>query len=141
MWVAIIVVLVIALSASIYYYLSGMEEQPTVTSTEIGINTPNAGVMVSEEVAAPEPEEVSVTIGNFAFLPASLTVKKGTVVVWTNTDLVVHDVVGTDGKLPELKSPLFGQGGTYRFSFDEVGSFAYYCSVHPSMRGTVTVEE
>jgi len=82
----------------------------------------------------------SVTIQNFAFSPASITVKKGTTVTWTNKDATPHTVTqdsGTTGA--DLDSPHLSQGQTYKETFNTVGTFHYHCSIHPNMTGTVTV--
>ena len=82
----------------------------------------------------------SVTISNFAFSPANITVKKGTTVTWTNKDSVTHTVVETDSKTGP-KSENLDQGKSYSFTYDTAGSYAYHCSIHPNMTGTVTVTE
>ncbi|MDP3725956.1 MAG: plastocyanin/azurin family copper-binding protein [bacterium] len=86
----------------------------------------------------PVPLRVSATIQGFAFSPAVVTVKKGTTVVWTNNDSVGHTVTGGE-RGPN--SRLLGQGETYSFTFDTLGTFSYLCSPHPSMRGSVIVTE
>src|SRR5581483_11645024 len=59
-----------------------------------------------------------VIIQNFAFSPASITVKKGTKVTWTNQDSTAHTVTETDGKTGPSSSPL-DQGQTYSFTYNE----------------------
>jgi plastocyanin len=81
-----------------------------------------------------------VDIKNFAFSPANLTVKKGTTVKWTNYDDMAHTVVENDNKTGPGSS-LLAKNQTYSFTYNEVGTFAYKCSVHPNMTGTVTVTE
>jgi len=79
-------------------------------------------------------------IKDFAFNPASLTVKKSTSVTWTNQDSSNHTVTETDGQTGPGSGSL-GQGQTYSFTFNTAGTFHYKCSIHPSMTGTVTVTE
>jgi len=81
-----------------------------------------------------------VTISNFSFSPSSITVKKGTSVTWTNHDSVAHTVVETDGKVGP-KSQAVNPGQSYSFTYNTPGTFAYHCSIHPDMTGTVTVTE
>lgn len=81
-----------------------------------------------------------VTIQNFAFSPAAITVKKGTAVTWTNQDSVAHTVQETDGQDGPKSSDL-NQGASYTFTYNTVGTFKYHCSIHPNMIGTVTVTE
>lgn len=80
----------------------------------------------------------SVTIQNFAFSPANITVKKGTKVTWTNKDSAAHTVTETDGQTGPNSGNL-ASGKSYNFTFDTVGTFKYNCSIHPEMIGTVTV--
>jgi len=81
-----------------------------------------------------------VTISNFSFTPSAITVKKGTTVTWTNSDSVAHTVVETDGKAgPNSQS--IDNGKSYSFTYNTVGTFAYHCSIHPDMTGTVTVTD
>jgi amicyanin len=82
-------------------------------------------------------ETNEVAIENFAFSPATIKVKKGTTVTWTNNDSVEHTITGDSGG-PD--SELIGQGDTYTFTFNETGTFDYHCKPHPSMVGKVIVE-
>lgn len=80
----------------------------------------------------------SVTIQNFAFSPANITVKVGTKVTWKNQDSVTHTVTETDGQ----SGPQSGNvdpGASYSFTFDKAGTYHYHCTIHPNMTGTVTV--
>ena len=80
----------------------------------------------------------AVTIDNFAFAPATLTVKVGSTVTWTNRDEEPHTVAATDGS---FHSPGMGTGATYSHTFPTAGQFDYVCSIHPSMHGTVVVTQ
>jgi amicyanin len=77
-----------------------------------------------------------VNITNFAFAPASLAVKLGDTVTWTNKDEEPHTVVADDGS---FHSPGMDSNATYSFTFTNPGSFDYICSIHPFMHGTVVV--
>lgn len=81
----------------------------------------------------------AVAITDFAFSPASITVKKGTTVTWTNNDSSEHTVTRTGNTGPD--SQLFGKGETFSYTFTEAGTFNYFCEPHPSMKGTVVVTE
>jgi plastocyanin len=88
---------------------------------------------------APLPTKASVSISNFSFNPATLTVKKGTRVTWTNNDSVGHTVTADNGSGPG--SGLLNNGDSYNYTFDATGTYPYHCSVHPSMKGTVIVTQ
>ncbi len=81
----------------------------------------------------------AVTIEKYAYGPATLTVKKGTTVTWTNKDVAKHTVTVDSGTGPA--SAFFGQNETYSYTFDTVGVFPYHCEPHPYMKGTVEVVE
>jgi plastocyanin len=78
-----------------------------------------------------------VVMKSFAFEPATVTVKVGDSVTWTNQDSANHTVVADNG---EFKSGDLANGGTFTFAFTKAGSYPYHCSIHPSMKGTVVVQ-
>jgi plastocyanin len=77
-----------------------------------------------------------VNIDNFAFVPATLTVRAGSTVTWTNHDEEPHTVAASDGS---FRSPGMGSGGTFSHTFSSAGTFDYVCSIHPMMHGSVVV--
>lgn len=78
----------------------------------------------------------AVSIDNFAFAPATLTVHRGDTVTWTNHDEEPHTVAAGDGS---FRSPGMDSNATFSFTFTNPGSYDYICSIHPSMHGTVVV--
>ena len=72
-----------------------------------------------------------------SFSASSITVTKGTTVTWTNKDNMTHTVTADDNS---FDSGNIGNGGTFSFTFNNTGSFAYHCSIHPAMTGSVTVK-
>ncbi|WP_405680386.1 plastocyanin/azurin family copper-binding protein [Streptomyces sp. NBC_01238] len=80
-----------------------------------------------------------MTIKNFAFSPAKLTVKAGTKVTWTNTDPDTHTVTSKQGSGGPLKSKGLATNDTYSYTFTKPGTYAYYCTIHPFMTATVEV--
>jgi plastocyanin len=77
-----------------------------------------------------------VSIRNFAFSPATLSVRAGTTVVWTNEDSVTHTVTATDNS---FNSGNLTPGQTYSRTFTTQGIFPYVCQIHTFMTGAVTV--
>ena len=92
-------------------------------------------------VLAAESEQ-AVEIKLFSF-PKALEVTRGTTVVWTNQDAIEHSVTAGTPATPDeaFDSGYFVQGESFRHHFDEAGEFAYFCTRHESMRGTVKVVE
>ena len=79
-----------------------------------------------------------VAIKNFAFAPASLSVKAGTKVTWTNQDSDAHTVTSAGSGGP-LGSKALNTGDTFSFTFTKAGTYRYLCTIHPFMTATVTV--
>ena len=80
-----------------------------------------------------------VTIDNFAFAPATITVKPGTAVVWINKDEEPHTVMSTDKEQP-FRSPALDTNDKFQFVFSKPGTYKYFCSIHSHMTGTVIVK-
>jgi plastocyanin len=88
--------------------------------------------------AQPAPAAAAeVEIDQFAFVPQRITVKAGTTVTWINEDDAPHTVASSN-KL--FKSNALDTGDKFSFTFTTPGTYAYFCSVHPHMTGTVVVE-
>ena len=86
---------------------------------------------------------------------SNVTVTIGTLVQWTNNGGIVHTVYSCDsGHVDALGCPkgansvsvgissptINANGGTFRFTYGQAGNFAYYCSIHPWMHGTVVAK-
>jgi len=78
-----------------------------------------------------------VTIQNFAFSPASLNIKKGETVTWTNEDSTSH-IIASDSNA--FQSGSLAKGQTFSFTFSTAGQFPYHCSIHPSMKAMIIVQ-
>jgi amicyanin len=80
---------------------------------------------------------VAVGIDNFTFNPQTLTVKAGATVTWTNKDDIPHTVAAVNR---QFKSKALDTDDGYSFTFTTPGTYAYFCSLHPHMTGTIVVE-
>ena len=80
----------------------------------------------------------SVTIRNYMFQPSDLTISVGSTVTWTNEDSVPHKIVSDTGS--EISSGVITTNNVYKHTFSQKGTYAYHCSIHPSMQGIITVE-
>ncbi|WP_308637640.1 stalk domain-containing protein [Paenibacillus silvisoli] len=83
-----------------------------------------------------DPLKVSIT--GAAFVPAKLTVKKGQTVTWTNADTQIHTVFDLNDA---FTSGNILSKAQFQVTFQEPGTYIYYCSIHPSMTGEITVTE
>jgi plastocyanin len=77
-----------------------------------------------------------VEMADFAFSPTSLEVEVGSEVTWTNADPTAHTVTARDGS---FDSETLDPGAGFATTFERVGTFAYFCQIHPTMRGSVNV--
>jgi plastocyanin len=81
-----------------------------------------------------------ITIQNFAFAPASLTVAAGSTITVTNKDSVTHTVTASDAQKSFDTGDIAG-GSTVTFKAPaKAGTYAYSCTIHPYMHGTLTVQ-
>jgi plastocyanin len=86
---------------------------------------------------APAPPSRQISIHDLAFNPATLTVKRGRVVDWSNNDAAIHIIVSDDGG---FRSPPLESHDVFRHKFTTPGTFHFFCSVHPRMMGTIEVK-
>jgi plastocyanin len=100
-----------------------MTQQLTVTT----IPVPQTTTSVSDN---------TIRIKNFAFDPASITVKVGSTVRWVNQDSVPHRILFTDG----ADSNVLAGMQSWSRKFDQAGTYDYACTIHLTMQGTVIVE-
>lgn len=89
------------------------------------------GVAVSSAAQA-------VEIKSIAF-PASVAVKPGTTVTWTNRDGVAHTVTADAGAAESFDSKTLTPNATFSMTFAKAGTVAYHCNIHASMHGVVVV--
>jgi plastocyanin len=80
----------------------------------------------------------AVTITNFAFAPAAVSVKIGTTVTWTNKDADAHTVTSQGAGGPPQSAAL-ATGQSYSYAFTTPGTYSHLCTIHPFMTATVTV--
>jgi plastocyanin len=96
-----------------------------VLSTQVAVGAPARAVIVD------------VTIQNFVFSPATVTIDRGDTIRWTNLDSAPHSAVTVT---PGFVTAVLGQAQVTTTLFESGGTFEYICGVHgASMRGVVTV--
>ncbi len=119
--------MVFAGAAVLYGCSSSSSSYTTTTATSSAPTTTAAG------------SPASVSIASEAFNPSSLVVAAGTTVTWTNNDPIGHTVTSTAGPV-NFGSGTLGTGSTFSFTFTQVGTYEYHCSIHTYMTGTITVQ-
>jgi plastocyanin len=108
----------------------------TVTSSA-PVNLPPVVPTPNPTSVPPVPmagQAISISIKDFSFNPAEITVSAGAIVTWTNNDALSHDIISAS-----FKSPLLSQGQTFSQKFTTAGTFNYSCGIHPSMKGKIIV--
>lgn len=98
-------------------YGPGMYQQSQTSATPVAANT--------------------VVIRNLAFYPTNLEVKVGTTVTWVNESLGTHTVTFRDSSI--TSSGDLSHGETFSYTFTKAGVYTYYCDLHETMTGQVTV--
>jgi amicyanin len=90
-----------------------------------------------EKIAANAPPTPSVHIDNFSFTPAEITVSPGTTLTWVNGDDIPHTVVASN---KAFRSKVMDTDQQFSFTFSQAGTYEYFCSLHPHMKGKVIVK-
>ncbi|MBI0584780.1 MAG: cupredoxin family copper-binding protein [Methanomassiliicoccus sp.] len=126
--IIILIVVVIVAAAAVL-----MMDQP-------GIYDPNGGTNETRPSGTGNTTSggSAVNIQNFAFDPTPLTVPVGTTVTWTNNDSIAHTATSTSGPA-SFDSGLLDQGETYSYTFEQAGTYDYYCTPHPFMQAQIIV--
>jgi plastocyanin len=126
-------------------------EQVIELEEEIAMEETSEEETMMEESAGPTTVHVEIPEGtsvpgceetNECWSPADVTINAGDTVHWMNVDTAAHTVTGgspADGPSGVFDSSLVMIDATYEFTFDDAGSYDYFCMVHPWMVGSVTV--
>ncbi len=123
-----------------------------------GTNTTNTPTATTAPTAAPSPTPTpapATTVlggvanvkiveqgeGNYRFVPDTLTIKVGTVVIWTNTSDAKHNIMSKDGSPGNFgTASLLAENQTFAVVFNTPGTYSYLCTIHPTtMQATITV--
>ena len=111
----------------------GTGSTPTPPAASVA---PPAGSAAAPSASTAPAAGNSVTIVNFAFNPGTITVKVGDTVGWTNGSGTPHTVTADDGS---FDSGTLAGGAGFQQTFSAAGTFSYHCSIHSSMKATITV--
>lgn len=146
---AVILVVVVIAVATLVYLNPPSSSTASTQSTQLYTFT-NFGQITSVSLAtasssAPPANAVYIYIpddGGYPFAqytPQVVTVIIGVnnTVVWVNQDRIVHNMIAFNGA---FNSGDVSPGASYQFTFTQAGVYSYYCSYHPSMAGTIIVE-
>ena len=123
--------------------MTAQQIRPAVNGKPAMPSVVTANAEKSSRVAAgskdmPSVESVTVRINGMRFEPANITVKPGTTVTWLQGSQMPHTI---SGDAEGLRSNTLYQGQKYSHTFNATGSYKYFCDLHPSMTGSVVVQE
>jgi plastocyanin len=94
--------------------------------------SPPLPIMEEEKVVS-----IVANSGGNSYNPNPIEIKVDDIVTWVNDDSSAHTVTSSNGST--LDSDIMRRGETFSFTFDNVGEYPYFCTLHPSMVGTVIV--
>ena len=117
--------------------MTGNGTMMAANSTAAGNQTASSGneVIIAQGSSAPTSAEF--------YVPTTLTVPTGTTVTWKNADSTLHTVTSGSAESGEsgtvFDSSYMAAGKTFPWTFSTAGTFDYYCTLHPFMKGQVVV--
>ncbi|MFN2581913.1 MAG: plastocyanin/azurin family copper-binding protein [Candidatus Dormibacteria bacterium] len=107
-------------------------------------STPSGGGTCSAGNAAVNlggtPTVMLQATDNLTFTPQTASASVGQIVHWTNGGSVGHTITFDSGNASCLTDPSFNGGSTWDVKFSAAGTYAYHCTIHPQMTGTLTVQ-
>ena len=135
--IGIVILVTIALSFSNYSIEENVEETDLVIKADVIMPTKSSRPGGDWE---DDPDYCKKT--DLCYIPSSIVVEKGKSVTWVNEDSAFHSVTSGFYTVP---TELFDSGyldpfESYTLTFDEVGTYDYFCILHPWMKGQVIVE-
>lgn len=107
--------------------------QSTLQAVQTG--TASASAVQTPVADANAPLVLHVAMKNMKFSPATIEIKKGNTVEWKNDDITPHTATSA-----AFDSRSIASDAGWRHTFTQAGSFPYYCTFHPEMKGTVVVK-
>lgn len=115
------------------------EMRGTVTVAEPGAAAASSPVPLPIPTVSDAPAvDIPVSIVDMVYAPATVEVSAGTTVHWRNDDAVVHTVTARDGS---FNSGVMKTGVEFSQTFDEPGTYDYFCAIHPLQGGRIVVTD
>jgi len=121
----------------------GLMTATIVIAASTACNALSTQSSVVSQHASPETTQIAaasnvVTIEGFQFKPDALTVKRGGTVIFINKDATPHTVTPENGAKFTATGRL-QKNASKSVTFNQVGGQSYFCEIHPSMKGKITV--
>ena len=133
----IVIILIIVIIIGISLGIVILSQNTIVQDVDDQKTVLKGDVIMSTKVSRPGCEKT-----DSCYIPSKITIKQGDSVTWINQDAAFHSV--TSGYYDE-PSGLFDSGyldpeGSFTFIFENIGTYDYFCTLHPWMKGQVIVE-
>jgi plastocyanin len=123
-------------SAVLVILLSLSSCSPNLKATTSPPTTSPPTIVKEQPKANQQTADATVKIRNFKFEPANLAIAVGKTVQFVNVDEEPHTATATDGT---FNSKALDTDQTWNYTTTKLGTYPYICSVHPFMKGTLTV--
>jgi len=129
------IILFLALVLAVVFTVSCQSQTPAPAPPYV----PDEGTPLApgepEEPAT--PPQIEVIIQGSTFIPDTQNIPAGALVLWYNDDSVDHTITARDNS---FDSGMISPNETFEYTFEQPGEVEYYCKIHPSMVGKITVE-
>jgi plastocyanin len=89
-----------------------------------------------DTIVLSDASSYTIEISGYKFVPGNVSVPQGATVTWTNRDSAPHDATADSG---DWATETLGKRDSGSITFENGGSYDYYCSIHPSMKARVIV--
>jgi plastocyanin len=125
-------------------FFEGRQTEKNTDSANAVSATPASSAADTSRSVATSPATTAanpatqVGIKLLKFSPEKIEVKSGETVEWANADLTPHNVTSQGAQ--EINSGTINAGASWNHTFSRPGTFPYYCSFHPEMKGVVVVQ-
>ncbi|HBL52457.1 MAG TPA: plastocyanin [Candidatus Blackburnbacteria bacterium] len=138
----VVIILLLIIAVVLLYNSRGKSNVFVLPQASTAVSSPSPVTVAPSSTSLPSSSSSTqtsqVSIKNFAYSPATITVKVGTTITWKNEDSALHTVTSDDTSGP-LDSDQLATGDTYSETFYTVGQFSYHCDPHSNMKAAIIV--
>ena len=133
----IVIILIIVIIIGISLGIVILSQNTIVQDVDDQKTVLKGDVIMSTKVSRPGCEKT-----DSCYTPSKIVIKQGNSVTWVNEDVAFHSV--TSGYYDE-PSEIFDSGyldpeESFTFVFENIGTYDYFCTLHPWMKGRIIVE-
>lgn len=144
-WILLYLIIGVIVYGLVYYFVLAKKGNNIYNQGQSQTQTsPSTAPAVQASPSAAVDEQNAVTLSQTGFSPATITVKAGTKVTWTNKSgidaTVSSDPHPAHTDYPPLNLGKFSDGATHSLTFDKPGTYGYHNHFNASEKGTVVVQ-